>query len=105
MTIDPVTRRSTGLPLQAVVIAPLAAGALAYVADVVVGAGAWVVAAAPQLGLQMYAVATALFCALEGVVVVPMYLMRRRYTHAAAVTAYLCVVAALFLWLGSFRTN
>jgi hypothetical protein len=105
MTVDPATRRSTGLPLPALLIAPLGAAALAYVGDIVYGGDPWVVTFVRGAGVQLYAIVTGLFCAFEGLIVVPLYLRRRRYTHAAGMVAYLLAVAGIIFWLASFQTR
>jgi hypothetical protein len=56
-------------------------------------------------GLQMYAVITAIYCALQGLVVVPIYLRKRRFTHAAGMVAYLLAVAIVVYWMASFQAN
>ena len=105
MTPDPVTPRSTGIPVPALIAAPIAVAAMAYVGDIVFGGDPWVLMYGEGTGVQVYALITALFCALEGLVVVPIYLRKGRSTHAAALMAYLAVVAGIVFWLGSFQTN
>ena len=95
------TRKRPMIPTSAMVAMPLAVAALAYVGDIVVGAANLRVSS--SLGIERYSVIAIVFCVLEALFVVPMLLMRRRYTHAAAMLIYLAVVAAVMAWIGSVQ--
>ena len=102
---DEATRRSTGIPLSWLYFAPLGAAALAYVGDIVFGSAPVVSVVNPESGFEWYAVITGIFCALEALIVVPLYLRNRRYTHAAALFAYLLAFSAAVFWFASFQAG
>lgn len=89
------------IPTMAMVALPLAVAALAYVGDIVIGAANLRVS--PSLGIERYAVIAIVFCIIEALTVVPMLIVRRRYTHAAGMLVYLAVVAAVMAWIGSVQ--
>ena len=95
------TRKRPMIPTSAMVAMPLAVAALAYVGDIVVGVANMRVS--PSLGIERYAVIAIVFCMLEALAVVPMLMLRRRYTHAAGMLVYLTVVAAVMAWIGSVQ--
>ena len=94
-------RKRPMIPTMAMVAMPLAVAALAYVGDIVIGAANLQVS--PSLAIERYAVIAIVFCIIEAVTVLPMLLMRRRYTHAAGMLVYLAVVAAVMAWIGSVQ--
>lgn len=100
---DDAAKKPVGIPLSWLMGWPVGVCALAYVGDIVFGSQPVVSSLSPEHGFQWYAVITAAFCVLEALVAIPMYLRKKRYTHAIGLFAYLAAFAALVAFFASFQ--